>query len=244
MLALSILSLWIYRHPLVWGGLLALSLGLGWQAGMILPVGLVFVLLWVGLWLGYLQAKKPLIFVAILLMSFGMKLHLLPGFIPMEVAPKLRVGFDSPLVGLLPLALFVPIWKGWPIDKGFWLGVFGIVLIAIIGALSGAFRLGFRLPDPLFLLFNFIFTAIPEEGFYRGFLQRELSRLGGPFVGIVLASSAFTLAHVLWAHNLAALGFVFLASLLYGLVYWLSGKIESAILCHFLLNAVRYSFSM
>ena len=64
----------------------------------------------------------------------------------------------------------------------------------------------------------------------------------GKILALILTSVLFTATHIYWSPNLEILAFVFLASLLYGSVYLISGKIESAILCHFLLNLIHMTF--
>ena len=97
------------------------------------------------------------------------------------------------------------------------------------------------------LLSNFFLTSIPEEGFYRGFIQNTFYKYFenikfGKILALLVTSILFTAAHVYWSPNAQILGFVFLASLLYGGVYLISGKLESAILCHFLLNLIHMMF--
>jgi membrane protease YdiL (CAAX protease family) len=61
-------------------------------------------------------------------------------------------------------------------------------------------------------------------------------------MALILSSLIFTAAHLYWSPNLAIFGFVFFAGLLYGGVYLISGRIESAIICHLLLNFIHMTF--
>jgi uncharacterized protein len=252
-LTFSILSLWVKRDPRVWGSLLGLSLLFGLIAGNILWLGLIFlgglILLWV------LYAKKPniVLFIALILVTICYKFHLIPGYHPVFVTPKFQIRLELAILGLLPLALLVPLsktvqdWK--KVLKGLIIGCAGIGILAILATITGATHWEFKLPTSMVARgwSNLILTSIPEEGFYRGFLQRGLSHYFketkmGKTVALILTSLIFTLTHVYWSPSAAILGFVFLASLLYGGVYLLSGKIESAILCHFLLNLIHMIF--
>lgn len=133
--------------------------------------------------------------------------------------------------------------------RGLLVGCAGIGILAILATITGTTHWDFKLPTfvGIRVWSNLILTSIPEEGFYRGFLQRGLSHYFrdtkiGKIAALLLTSVIFTCAHLYWSPNIAILGFVFLASLLYGGVYLISGKIESAILCHFLLNLIHMTF--
>lgn len=246
----AFLSLWIHRKPKVWGPLLCLSLLFGVIAGHITWIGLTFIASLAVLWLFYDQKPSLWLFIILICFSISFKLRLIPGYHPFFITSKFAVGLDNPLIGFFPLAFLVPLaknrqeWKA--VFKGLALGFSGIGLLAGIAALSGAIRWDVTLPSYMLLrlLSNFILTCIPEEGFYRGFVQKTLCdylknyRCGTP-LALILTSALFSFSHIFWSPNLAILGFTFLASLLYGSVYLYSKKIESAILCHFVLNATH-----
>jgi membrane protease YdiL (CAAX protease family) len=133
--------------------------------------------------------------------------------------------------------------------KGVALGCAGIAILGVMATLAGATQWNFKLPAFLAVRTwsNLILTSIPQEGFWRGFLQRTLSSYFhdskmGKWIALFVTSILFTLDHIYWSPNGAILGFVFLASLLYGAVYLFSKRIESAILTHFLLNLIHMTF--
>lgn len=247
-LALSLLSVWIKRTPYIWGSLLALSVIFGIEAGLVHASGLFYLLLLALLWGLYAKDRGVLLFSAIVALGTCFKLKLIPGFSPHLITPKFMLGLQSPVVGLFPLALAVPLARGLddikPILKGLGLGILGIGVLAILATFSGAIKGDLTLPThfPLRLLVNLIFTCIPEEAFYRGFIQNTLSRYFGNILALLLTSALFTLAHAFWAPNPAILAFTFIASLLYGSVYLTSKRIESSILTHFLLNLFHMVF--
>lgn len=157
------------------------------------------------------------------------------------------------IVGLFPLALLVPLsrtvndWKR--VLKGLGLGCLGIGILALLATIAKATHWQFKAPSHFAIrcFSNLILTSIPEEGFYRGFLLREIALYyqdtkWGKILALLLSSIIFTSAHTYWSPNTTILGFVFLASILYGGVYLISGKIESAILTHFLLNFIHMVF--
>lgn len=249
----SLLSLWIYRNPWIWGTLLGISFLFGVAAGMINWIGCIIILALISLWGFYARKPNAFLFVLLVIFSILLKMRFLPGFVPFFFTPKFAVGLEGSLIGLLPLALLVPLARGikdWgSVLKGLIVGCAGIAVLALLATVTGAAHWNFKPPSFLAArtLSNFFLTSIPEEGFYRGFIQNtfcktfENMRLGKIFA-LISTSIIFTAAHYYWSPNLQILAFVFLASLLYGGVYLISGKIESAILCHFLLNFIHMTF--
>ncbi len=252
-LGLSFLSLWVRREPKIWGTLLGLSLLFGFSSGNIDWVGLIFIGVLLLLWIFYERKPTFLLFVVLVFFSASLKMHLLPGYTPFFFTPKFSVGLEGPLIGLFPLVFLVSLarsMKDWTaVMKGLFFGCAGIAILAIVAVLSGATQWHFKLPAFVAArtLSNFFLTSIPEEGFYRGFMQNTFCKYFenikfGKILALVLTAVLFTAAHIYWSPNLEILAFVFLASLLYGGVYLISGKIESAILCHFLLNLIHMTF--
>lgn len=252
-LTASILSLWFRKNPKIWGSLLGLSLLFALASGNILGLGLLFLMGLGVLWFFYAQKPRTLLFLSLIAITLAFKLHVIPGYQPIDITPRFHIGLEVAILGLFPLALLVPLSrsiKDWKLVlKGFLAGCAGIGILAILATAAGATHWAFKMPTfmAIRLWSNLVLTSIPEEGFYRGFLQRELCRYfqnvkGGHLIALFLTSVIFTAAHVYWCPSLDVLGFVFLASLLYGGVYLYSGKIESAIFCHFLLNLVHMTF--
>lgn len=257
LLSCSLLSVWWKRDPRVWGSLLGMTLLTAMASGTLFFSGLLIVLVWAALWIFYVRKKSGAVqlglFLLFLAASFGFKFHLLPGFYAISITPQFHMRMDTSLLGIFPLALLVPLastrkeWK--KALRGTLIGCLGIALLALAAVLSGAIEWKFKLPTHAAARYwsNLIFTAIPEEGFYRGFVQNQLCRyMGntkkGKWIALIATSLIFTLAHIYWSPSLDILAFVFLAGLLYGGVYLISGKIESAILTHFLLNFIHMTF--
>lgn len=85
------------------------------------------------------------------------------------------------------------------------------------------------------LIFIAAFAGIGEELFFRGILQRLIIRgTRNPWLGIVITALAFSFFHFQF------FGFFprFFLGLLLGAVYWYSGSLWTAILAHFLYDAV------
>lgn len=252
-LTASFFSLWIRKDPKIWGSLLGLSLLFGFASENILGLGLFFLMGLAAIWFFYAQKPKAVLFLTLIAITFAFKLHVVPGYQAIDITPRFHIGLEIAILGLFPLALLVPLsrsLKDWSLVlKGFLAGCAGIGVLAILATATGATHWAFKMPTfmAIRLWSNLVLTSIPEEGYYRGFLQRELCRYfqnikGGNLIALLLTSMIFTAAHIYWSPSLDILGFVFLASLLYGGVYLYSGKIESAIFCHFLLNLVHMTF--
>ena len=252
-LAGSFLSLWLKREPKIWGTLLCLSILSGLIGGSITWIGLVFIICLALLWIFYARNPSMVIFIVLVCLSISSKLRFLPGYYPFFITPKFAIGLENPLIGLFPLALLVPLAKDlqdWTaVIKGLMFGCAGILILAALATISGATHWDFKLPSYMGtrLLSNLILTSIPEEAFYRGFVQKTLcgyfkNTKMGNVLALILASLLFSVSHIYWSPNLGILAFTFLAGLLYGGVYLFSGKIESAILCHFLFNLIHMTF--
>ena len=252
-LGAAFLSLWIKRDPKIWGTLAAVAVVLGYLAVNITWIGLFLICLLALLWFLYYRRPKVILFAALVLMGICFKLRILPGYYPFFITPKFALGLANPLIGLFPLALLVPLaqnlkdWAG--VMKGVAVGCVGIVILAGLAVITGATHFDYKIPSFFFerTLSNLFLTSIPEEGFYRGFIQNTLSGYfkntrWGNAVALIVSALLFSISHIYWSPNLGILAFTFLTGLLYGGVYLYSRKIESAILCHFLFNLVHMMF--
>jgi uncharacterized protein len=85
------------------------------------------------------------------------------------------------------------------------------------------------------LVFIALFAGVGEELFFRGILQRIFIRMTqNPWMGIVLTAAIFSGMHFQFY------GFFprFILGILLGAIYWYSGSMWTAILAHFLYDAV------
>lgn len=94
------------------------------------------------------------------------------------------------------------------------------------------------------VLGQLMLVALPEEAFYRGYLQTRLDeampprwRVLGATVGpgLLVASAVFAVGHLLTVHSLARLA-VFFPSLLFGWLRARTGGVGAGILFHVLCN--------
>jgi membrane protease YdiL (CAAX protease family) len=124
---------------------------------------------------------------------------------------------------------FVPFWLGW---QHWW-------------HVRGHFHLALPLREALNEAFGqLVIIALPEEAFYRGYLQSRLDevwtlrvRLLGAEVGpgLILASAIFALGHLATIHEPARLA-VFFPALVFGWLRARTGGVGAAVVFHALCN--------
>ena len=251
-------SIWIHKSAWLWGSFLALSFSLAIYTGAvqlfsIVPLILLFLIFWI-LKNPIAGGKRHFLTITAIAIAALLNYHWAPGFNNLKITSAFYLNFDKPLMGLFPLIFLVPVcqtrddWiqvglKAVPLTLLF---IFGLMAL---GLGTGVIEWQLKLPTHFFLriISNLFLTVIPEEGFFRGFLQKEIShQIGrgffGKSVGIAGAALVFTLFHLTWTASPAMLALVFVAGLIYGLVYEFSGKIEGSILCHFAVNVIHMFF--
>jgi membrane protease YdiL (CAAX protease family) len=271
---LAVLSLWVPplgRVP-AWTAGLAIAVAAAVWHGAMQPAGVLAVLALVLLGAGWRHAShevaKGLLLAAIVLLSLGLALHVVPGFANPRLLDSLQVSagaaavslylnLDKTAAGIVLCALFAaPARKGVPISA-VWRAAGAawpvIVLTPVIVLLAG-YGAGVIAIDPkwfaswfhyapLFLLTNLFTTCLAEEAFFRALVQGQLTealskRQNGPRIALAAAAVLFGVAH---AHGGAPL--VLLATFAgfgYGLAFQRTGRIEAAIATHFALNATHF----
>lgn len=139
------------------------------------------------------------------------------------------------LVGLV--LLLTPLFdKYWRVPLGgvdqkrviMWLATLMVGVIAIV----------FRPKLDEYALLTLIFTAIPEEWFFRAYL---MTRLGVGLWANILASIAFSLMHVVSHGGVTAL-LVFFPSLIYGWLYQKTNDLIIVMLLHAVSNVIYIGF--
>lgn len=265
LLLFAVLGLWIHRTLSL--GASALSIIAAYFTGALTGSAALWIaLLGAIAWLHGTRAgwQRLATGVAFALFAVALGLVLLPGFprtvvvenvvlSPGAMPYTLGLGFAKVVTGIFILAFLLPervrSWRELGQVLARIAPVF-VVTIAVVMAL--ALALGYVRYDPkwtpLFFtwaLANLFFTCFSEEAFFRGFLQRELARIGrSPRVaaglGIAISALLFGLAHFGggWKYALAAT----LAGAGYGIAYQRTQRIEGAMAVHFGLNALHFLF--
>jgi uncharacterized protein len=137
-----------------------------------------------------------------------------------------QVGFDLRLrlrdlgIGLLALAAYAPI----AVVFGLWLGFLHFHALMPSG---GGVVLGW--------LFTFFFIAVPEELFFRGWMQNLLERRVGPTRALLITSTLFGLSHFNKRAALFNWRYVLLAALagiFYGLAWHQQRRVGASAITH------------
>ncbi|MEW6146062.1 MAG: CPBP family intramembrane glutamic endopeptidase [Thermodesulfobacteriota bacterium] len=120
-----------------------------------------------------------------------------------------------------------------------------IAVLAGYGLYSGN-SLTFGRLSYTFILIQLLLVALPEEVFFRGYLQQKL---GNTLKGIVAVSFLFALGHFITlclggGHGLSECSqavLTFFPSLVMGYLYMATGTLWASIIFHFLANIVHIS---
>ena len=270
LLILAILSFWIYRRSFIWGSLIVASIILAFIAKILTPAGLLPILLLAGCHFGLnAKVKGPLRFMLTSLasvISIGLILHLFPGYNNWLIVKDLHVStnavpftlyfnYDKPFIGIFILALHLPLLSSWAAWKrklplmGLWAGI----TIAVMLLASRAFNIVHIDPKiPMitlpWIIANLFLVCIPDEAFWRGFLQQKITNYlkpktqWAPLIAIGILSVFFALMHLLFVFQARYIILAFIASALYGLSYHYTKSVEGAIASHFLLNVAQFFF--
>lgn len=149
---------------------------------------------------------------------------------------------------LIPfLLLFLPLIAGSTLNfklskKHFY--IFGVVSsVTIIPYVLFEIYQGkvFILPELSLLLFQLLVVSVPEETFFRGFIQENI---GNNIRGILITSLMFSFAHLpvfLFDNNIYAI-LTFFPSLVIGYIYLKTSNIIPCIIFHFLANIIWIGF--
>lgn len=70
-----------------------------------------------------------------------------------------------------------------------------------------------------------------EEIFWRGFVQKRLSKMYGPLIGFIVAAAVYMLVHV-WSFNLMLIAAAGLCGVFWGLLFALTGNLWPCIISH------------
>lgn len=263
LIVLSIVALW-HKNPIIWQVSTALAVATGLLTQSLSPIALISVFVLVVLLWVYRQLPSYglIAFLGVLLIGLILGLHLAPGFnnykyldhiqLSEQSAPfSIWFNYDKSLFGLLALGIIfhenlIRTWSEWVTMAKQLLPIIalGFPIIYCLGIALGYAKIDlsitvFFLP---WALKNLFFTVIAEEILFRGLIQKELNtRLQlkhSAAISIVIGGLLFGCAHYAGGLNYVLLSSV--AGCLYGLAYHITGKIEAAILTHFLLNVGHF----
>jgi uncharacterized protein len=268
-LGMSFISLWVRKTAWLWGSFLLIATILAFDAKIATWLSLIPILI---LFLCHFFLQKEisqktrfLLFGTAVAISLAMLFHFLPGFhnwnlvkdatlSPGAYPYSFWLNFDSPFIGIFALGLSIPLIASraqlFKILKiSIPLSLLGIFLMMGISLYFGLVKWDPKIPvfTIVWLIANLIFVSIPEEAFFRGFVQREFYSWFGKtplaaMASIFVTSLMFTLLHLPWVASIPFLCLVFIASLIYGAIYQITQSVEASILCHFGLNITHFFF--
>lgn len=199
--------------------------------------------------------------VAAAILALALALHKLPGFNNPILLFQLRLSadsapftqyanFDKGAAGLVLLAFLCARASSAADWRKLLRQTWPIALVAVIAVLGLATAIGYVKPDfkisqatALFLSTNLFFTVVAEEAFFRGLLQDRLALSlarfrYGPLLAVVCSALLFGAAHIAGGGTYVLLATV--AGLAYAYAYYVTQRIEAAIIVHFAVNAVHF----
>lgn len=218
---------------------------------------------WKAAWGKWYIPSIALVHIVFLAVAGALAAHALPGFESYRVIGgvalhenadnvTIRFNFDKALIGIFFLLFCVERIKGigewWRVVKK----VVPIIVGSVLPAFVIAYAFGYVEYDPIwtsyilaFALANLLITSVAEEVFFRGWMQAGLLQIlkqkrHGHYWAIGITALVFGVAH-LWGGFGLFLG-AFLAGLGYGYAYYVTGRIEAAILAHFAFNGIHFTF--
>jgi membrane protease YdiL (CAAX protease family) len=269
-LIMSFASLWIKRTAWLWGSFLVMAYLLAFHSGVVTGWSLPFLAALGALFWAlhhHVSGTSRAVLVAIATaLSIALSFHIVPGFHNWAIATDLCLGgastpynlwfsFDKPFIGIFVLAWSVPLIQNKAqfrsvLKSTLPLSLLGVGLLLSFSLYAGVIAWDPKFPLLLFLpwaLSNLFLITIPEEAFFRGFIQKELfqwlGKGGWAHVGTILATALFfTVLNIAWVPHPLFLAAVFAAGVVYGTLYQYTQAIESSIFCHFAVNVLHFLF--
>ena len=267
-LIMAFISLWVYKHFYLFGSFVTLSCFLAYFAKLIDPIALIAIGL---LAICYVIISKELkikyrifLLLLIFIISILLMTHTFPGFHNFKLLDSVLISsqghpwtfylnFDKPFIGFFALAFTIPLLPFRSMTKKMMLKIGSLTFLGVGILLFFAFffkginvDIKFPAVSLIFLISNLFLTTIPEEAFFRGILQRELSQIlnirFSKSLSVLLISFLFALSHLIYLRDLSYIFLTFIAGLIYGTLYELTKSIESSIICHYLVNVIHWFF--
>jgi uncharacterized protein len=255
LLGISTFTLFIHKRWWFWGPILVAAIACAYLSDIMTAWGFLTIGI---MWGSYFVLASPidgwkrgLVAMIAVLFSGLLFFYYMPGFTSQILYATLGLfHFGKPFAGffilvfLLKLAsnrkeFFNAYVKSLPLIIG------GLLLLLGAAYLTKYVHYEPHLPSNFWLwaFRNLFFVCIPEEAFFRGFLQNEIRNAMpqkmGAVTSIVLSSLCFVVIHLQISLSGTFLCMIFVAGIIFGLVYYLTDSIESAILIHFFTNLLH-----
>ncbi len=267
-LIIAFISLWSYKHFYFFGSFVTLSCFFAYFGKLIEPKALIAI---GSLAICYIIISKKIktkyhisILLLIFAISTALMTHLFPGFHNFKLLDKVLISpkgspwtfylnFDKPFIGFFALAFTIPLLSTHSfskkiIVKTMCFSSLGVIFLLFLAFLLKMIEIDIKFPSIslIFLISNLFLTTIPEEAFFRGVLQRELSQIlkirFSKSLSIFLISLLFSFFHFIYLKDPSYIFLTFIAGLVYGTLYELTQSIETSIICHYLVNVIHFFF--
>jgi len=266
-LGVAVAALWLSKRPWLWGSLLLISVILAVVSGVMNGAAIAVGLLAAAVIYAFYRVPcstrwKFILGILMSVLTLGLFGHFFPGFqqqtlfsdvvlSPGAYPTSLYWNFDKPLAGLLLMGWgMAPVHDqgGWkkilPTAIGLYLACAGVMIAGALALRVFRWAPHWTQASTLFALTNLFFVSVPEEAFFRGFVQRELSGTleryrRGKIWSVGIASIIFGLCHFQGGPGLMFAATI--AGLFYGEAFRRTGRLEAAIFVHFLLNLSHFA---
>ncbi|PCI77840.1 hypothetical protein COB21_02485 [Candidatus Aerophobetes bacterium] len=164
---------------------------------------------------------------------------------------SLTLSINEAVVGLLPLALCIPLSRNrftWNLVWKKTALITVLIILVFFSAGTFAHLLSWKPHTSSFafsfLFANFFLVVIPQEAFFRGFLQRQFAlffhKPALKFSAIIFSSVIFSFIQLSFISDWHLLALGFSTSLMIGVLYYITSSIESVIFSHFVLNVIHF----
>ncbi len=185
----------------------------------------------------------------VLLLSALLFIHKTPGFNNLLVLKEVYAGpnslpfsmylnLDKPIAFFALLFAYPTMLGDKPRPNGKWLFIAVALLASLlpVASLIGALQIEVGLPDWwwIFAINNLMITCVAEEALFRGLIQKSLSECYVWWIGLLVASLLFGLAH--FAGGPLLMLFATFAGIGYGLVFHFTGRLWCSVIAHFAFN--------
>jgi membrane protease YdiL (CAAX protease family) len=261
-LTMTIASCWFTPRWVSYLGY-GLSCGLAYWYHYIDGLGFIWLFLIAFMFSTYYKANSiPKLALGLLLAALivSIYLHFVPGFHNFMIANKINVSpnsspyssyvnVDKVLVGSIVLLFYSSLNRSLQEWKAS-MRILPLPLLAVCALLLGtAFAMRYisidlKIPSVLWwwIPTNLLLVCVMEEVFYRGFVQKELTKAfssykGGNWFAVVLAAIVFGASH--YTGGIPYIILSTFAGIVYGYVFMRSHRLESSILLHFLVNLIH-----
>lgn len=267
----ALVAQWSTNLTRYWPWLVCISLITALYGNLIDPAGLIVPAVVLAFWYLIKDAKlieTPwqviVIRVVVLLLCLALALHVVPGFNNIAVVQdaviktgakeySFWINYDKALCGVFLLAFFVPIGSLTdqlkPVMIWTLAGLSAVVVVVFLPSYALGyidFEAGWPAFIALWIPSNLLITVVAEEAFFRGVIQNQAANflrrknVRHPLlVAVLIASLLFAVAHL--AGGVFFIVASFITGLVYGYVYVMSSRLETAILVHFLVNLFHIS---